>query len=78
MGLGVREGLEQEGSQPPSPSDQLPFVLFVSLPLFYYPFFFYCCYFIIILGFIFLGSKITVDGDCSHEIKRHLLPERKL
>ena len=24
-------------------------------------------------GFIFLGSKITVDGDCSHEIKRHLL-----
>ena len=27
--------------------------------------------------FIFLGSKITVDGDCSHEIKRHVLPERK-
>ena len=27
--------------------------------------------------FIFLGSKITVDGDCSHEIKRHLLLERK-
>ena len=27
--------------------------------------------------FIFLGSKITVDGDCSHEIKRCLLPERK-
>ena len=27
--------------------------------------------------FIFLGSKITVDGDCSHEIKRHLLPRRK-
>ena len=26
--------------------------------------------------FIFLGSKITADGDCSHEIKRHL--ERKL
>ena len=25
----------------------------------------------------FLGSKITVDGDCSHEIKRHLLPGRK-
>ena len=24
-------------------------------------------------GFIFLGSKFTVDGDCSHEIKRHLL-----
>ena len=23
------------------------------------------------------GSKITADGDCSHEIKRHLLPERK-
>ena len=27
--------------------------------------------------FIFLGSKITVGGDCSHEIKRHLLLERK-
>ena len=27
--------------------------------------------------FIFLGSKITADGDCSHEIKRHLLRERK-
>ena len=24
-------------------------------------------------GFIFLGSKITADGDCSHEIKRHSL-----
>ena len=24
-------------------------------------------------NFIFLGSKITADGDCSHEIKRHLL-----
>ena len=28
--------------------------------------------------FIFWGSKITVDGDCSHEIKRHLLLEGKL
>ena len=27
--------------------------------------------------FLFLGSKITADGDCSHEIKRHLLLERK-
>ena len=27
--------------------------------------------------FIFLGSKITVDGDCSHETRRHLLPGRK-
>ena len=27
---------------------------------------------------IFLGSKITVDGDCSHEIKRRLLLERKV
>ena len=27
--------------------------------------------------FIFLGSKITVDGDCSHKVKRHLLLERK-
>ena len=28
--------------------------------------------------FIFLGSRITTDGDCSHEIKRHLLLEEKL
>ena len=28
--------------------------------------------------FIFLGSKITADGNCSHEIKRHLLLGRKL
>ena len=28
--------------------------------------------------FIFLGSKITADGDCSHEIKRHLFLERKV
>ena len=28
--------------------------------------------------FIFLGSKITADGDCSHEIKRHLLLEREV
>ena len=28
--------------------------------------------------FIFLGSKITVDGDCSNEIKRHLLLGRKV
>ena len=30
------------------------------------------------VSFIFLGSKITADGDCSHEIKRHLLLERKV
>ena len=30
-----------------------------------------------VLDFIFLGSKITVDGDCSHEIKRHLLLGKK-
>ena len=30
-----------------------------------------------VTGFIFLGSKITADGDCSHEIKRCLLPGRK-
>ena len=29
------------------------------------------------MGFIFLVSKITADGDCSHEIKRHLLLGRK-
>ena len=28
--------------------------------------------------FIFLGSKITADGDCSHEMKRHLLLGRKV
>ena len=28
--------------------------------------------------FIFLGSKITADGDCSHEIKRRLLLEKKV
>ena len=31
-----------------------------------------------VADFIFLGSKITVDGDCSHEIKRRLLLERKI
>ena len=30
-----------------------------------------------VTDFIFLGSKITADGVCSHEIKRHLLPGRK-
>ena len=30
-----------------------------------------------VTDFIFLGSRITVDGDCSHEIKRHLLLGRK-
>ena len=30
-----------------------------------------------VTDFIFLGSKTTVDGDCSHEIKRHLLLVRK-
>ena len=31
-----------------------------------------------VTDFIFLGSKIPADGDCSHEIKRHLLLEEKL
>ena len=30
-----------------------------------------------VTDFIFLGSKITADSDCSHEIKRYLLPGRK-
>ena len=30
-----------------------------------------------VTDFIFLGSKITADGDCSHEIKRHFLHGRK-
>ena len=30
-----------------------------------------------VTDFIFLGSRINVDSDCSHEIKRHLLLERK-
>ena len=32
----------------------------------------------IVTDFLFLGSKISADGDCSHEIKRHLLLGRKL
>ena len=31
----------------------------------------------IVTDFIFLGSKITADGDCSHEIKRHFTPWKK-
>ena len=31
----------------------------------------------VVADFIFLGPKITVDGDCSHEIKKHLLLRRK-
>ena len=31
-----------------------------------------------VADYIFLGSKITADGDCSHEIKRRLLPGRKV
>ena len=31
-----------------------------------------------VAGFIFLGPKITADGDCSHDIKRHLLRGRKV
>ena len=31
----------------------------------------------IVTDFIFLGSKVTVDGNCSHEIKRHLFLRRK-
>ena len=30
-----------------------------------------------VTDFIFLGSKVTANGDCNHEIKRHLLLERK-
>ena len=32
----------------------------------------------IVIDFIFRGSQITADGDCSHEIKRHLLLGRKV
>ena len=31
----------------------------------------------VVTNFIFLGSKVTVDGDCSHDIKRHLLFGKK-
>ena len=31
-----------------------------------------------VINFIFLGSKITADGDCSHEIERHLILGRKV
>ena len=41
----------------------------------------YLCVFVFVLSqvrdFILGGSKITADGDCSHEIKRHLRPGRK-
>ena len=30
-----------------------------------------------VTAFIFLGSQITADGDCNHEIKRHLAPWKK-
>ena len=30
-----------------------------------------------VTDFVFLGSKLTANGDCSHEIKGHLLPGRK-
>ena len=30
-----------------------------------------------VIDFVFLGSKVTADGDCSHEMKRHLLFGRK-
>ena len=32
----------------------------------------------IVADFTFLGSKLTADGDCSHEIKKHLLLGRKV
>ena len=32
----------------------------------------------VVTDFLFLGSKITVDGDCSHEIRRQLLLGRKV
>ena len=35
------------------------------------------CIYIYMIDFIFLGFKITMDSDCSHEIKRHLLLGRK-
>ena len=31
----------------------------------------------VVTDFLFLGSKITADGDCNHEIRRRLLPGRK-
>ena len=31
-----------------------------------------------VTDFIFLGSQITADGDCSHEIKRHVILKEKL
>ena len=32
----------------------------------------------VVTDFLFLGSKISADGDCSHEIRRQLLPGRKV
>ena len=31
----------------------------------------------VVIDFLFLGSKVTLDGDCSHEIRRRLLLDRK-
>ena len=30
-----------------------------------------------VMDFLFLGSQVTLDGDCSHDIRRHLLPGKK-
>ena len=52
--------------------------------IFFFIFFSFCLWEIdgetveTVSGFIFLGSKITADGDCSHEIKRRLLLGRKV
>ena len=56
-------------------SSTLIFQTSSSVILFY---FFYYYFFLTVADFIFLGSKITADGDCSHAIKRRLLLWRKV
>ena len=59
------EGLERWLASVPSPyAENMHFQLRISMEA--------------ALDFIFLGSKITTDGDCSHEIKRRLLLGRKV
>ena len=52
-------------------------MFFVLLAALFYPLATDCRLFWGLIDFIFLGSKVTADGECSHEIKRRLLLGRK-
>ena len=53
-------------------------MFFVFLAALFYPLAIDCRLLWGLIDFIFLGSKITAGGECSHEIKRHLLLGRKV